>query len=83
MIPVPDSSRVSSIGFQPPAAGADTGRVWVVFADKNGTTGYYDGVPLQTFELFRDSESKGSFLHHNIVKAGYSFTPSPLPGSQS
>jgi KTSC domain len=77
MIPVA-SSRVSSIGFQPPTADADTGRVWVVFAGANPVSGYYDGVDLQTFELFRDSDSKGKFLNENF-KGKYQFIPASLP----
>lgn len=83
MIPVPESSRVSAIGFQPPTAGADTGRVWVQFVGPQAVTGFYEGVPLSTFEQLRDSDSKGSFLHANIVKAGYAFQQSPLPGTDS
>lgn len=82
MIPIPESGRMTHYGWQPPTADALSGSLWVRFTD--GTTGYYDGVPLDTFSQMKLSPSKGSFLSDQIIKAGYPFTKARLPGdSQS
>jgi hypothetical protein len=77
MLPVPDSSRLTHIGFQPPEQDALTGALWVRFTD--GTTGYYDGVPLDTFAQMKLSSSKGQFLSQQVIRAAYPFTKAPLP----
>lgn len=78
MIPV-SSSRLSSIGFQPAEDGGLVGLLWVQFAGRDQTTGYYDAVPRDIFEGLRDSPSKGRFLKQYIIDMGYTFVPAPLP----
>lgn len=76
MIPV-SSSNIAMIGWQPTTTPeALSGMGWVEF--QNGLTGYYDGLPRDIFEAWRDSPSKGKFLHQNI-KGNYPFVSAPLP----
>jgi hypothetical protein len=65
------------MGWQPPEPDALAGALWVRFTD--GTTGYYDQVPLDTFAQMRLAASKGEFLTREIIKGGYSFVKAPLP----
>lgn len=65
------------MGWQGATADALTGALWIRFTD--GTTGYYDGVPLDTFVQMKLSASKGQFLTQQVIRAGYQFTPAPLP----
>lgn len=67
------------MGWQQQNAGDDTGMLWVAFRDKNNTTGYYPDIPRQTFELFRDSDSKGKFINSQLK--GAAFVKATLPGT--
>jgi hypothetical protein len=59
MQPTPESEPVESIGYDEPSE-----EVWVTF--RSGSTYVYSGVPAAVFELFRTSDSKGSFVHHEL-----------------
>jgi hypothetical protein len=62
MTPTPESSNVVSIGYDPMSS-----EVWVEF---NSGTYVYMEVPEFIWEQFRDSDSKGSFVHSHL-KPGY------------
>jgi hypothetical protein len=77
MLPAPDSGRLTNYGWQGATADALEGSLWIRFTD--GTTGYYDGVPLDLFAQMRLAPSKGQFLSQQIIKAGYQFIRAELP----
>ena len=81
MLPVPDSSRLTHYGWQGPTEDALQGALWIRFID--GSTGYYDSVPLDTFAQMRLAPSKGQFLSQQIIKSGYQFIKAALPGADS
>jgi len=59
-----DSSNIDSIGRDP-----ETGTVAIAFKNKAGeVTGTYNysGIPEETFEKMRASDSIGQFFHQNI-----------------
>jgi hypothetical protein len=59
-----DSSSVDQIGFD-----AETGEVHVIF--KHGGYYIYSDVPFEIWERFRDSASKGKFIHDEFIAKVY------------
>jgi KTSC domain len=70
MLPV-DSSRLNAIGFAPYTDASGNGDLNVEF--KDGSTGTYQGVPLQIFQQLRDAPSKGKYLSDYIISQGYNW----------
>jgi hypothetical protein len=64
-IPV-QSSNIASIGYS-----TESSTLEVEFL--NGSVYQYFGVPKDVFDSLMNSSSKGSFLDHNVKKAGYSY----------
>lgn len=70
MLPV-ESSRLAAIGYEPYSDNSGNGNLQVKFPD--GDAGFYSQVPLDVFQQFRDSPSKGKFLSVYIIPY-YQFT---------
>lgn len=64
-----NSSTISQIGYEPNSAS-------LVVEFHNGTRYTYHGVPVDVFEAFSESGSKGQFLSQVIKKGGYSYSKS-------
>ena len=78
MLPV-TSSNILEIGFQPTEDNDTVGQFYVTF--RNGSMGYYDGVPIDIFRQVRDAPSKGKALNELVKKQGYPFyLTSAAPG---
>jgi len=65
MIPV-ESSNLSAIGYD-----SDTSTLYVNFL--NGSQYAYKEVPEEVFEEFKESDSKGQFLHRRIKLGGFEY----------
>ena len=58
-IETPKSSNIKRIAYEEPI-------LFVTFL--SGGTYKYENVPVKTWELFKDAESKGKFFHADIKK---------------
>lgn len=65
-IPV-QSSNLASVGYDP-----QNSILEIEF--NNGSIYQYTGVPQEVYEGLMNADSKGSYFHYNIKKAGYCYT---------